>query len=435
MYGKIACCFAFVWLVACNSGDDLSGPPAVAEQGGQGGGGAGSSGVAQGGNAGASAGNLAGGSGPEKLCVPGQSIACTGPSGCKGGQACKDDGSGFETCNCGGECTPGDSIACIGPDGCSGTQICYGDGPSWSPCMGCPDTGGAAGSGAAGNAGDAGGGGEAGNSGEGGNGDGGVGGANTAGAGQAGAGAGGSDAGGAGSGGASAGGNAGGAGGDGGMQGGAGQGGAGGVPLVCSACPDEREAPLWEEATEENLGMFKAKFCIEGVKPDSSPPECWLTIDTDKANLTATVTDGAVTFEGTLPVWLPASHHDVYLGDFTGIGQVRPVVSASLGQGQGGACDALNPTNVQISWTGPLLTDEANPVFGCTPMGASTAFQMTLPEGDFHLCGTCNVPVVCGVWSGLKGGFDKRIRARIAEITRATLDEMATKQQCAQPAP
>ena len=35
-------------------------------------------------------------------CTAGQSVACTGPGGCSGGQVCKSDSSGFDTCICGG---------------------------------------------------------------------------------------------------------------------------------------------------------------------------------------------------------------------------------------------------------------------------------------------------------------------------------------------
>lgn len=38
---------------------------------------------------------------PRTACVPGATQACVGPGGCKGGQACKDDGSGFKPCDCG----------------------------------------------------------------------------------------------------------------------------------------------------------------------------------------------------------------------------------------------------------------------------------------------------------------------------------------------
>jgi hypothetical protein len=48
----------------------------------------------------------AGGSAPApsastRLCTPGASQACAGPAGCKGGQACAADGSGFGQCDCG----------------------------------------------------------------------------------------------------------------------------------------------------------------------------------------------------------------------------------------------------------------------------------------------------------------------------------------------
>lgn len=34
-------------------------------------------------------------------CTPGTTQQCVGPAGCKGGQACNDQGSGYTTCDCG----------------------------------------------------------------------------------------------------------------------------------------------------------------------------------------------------------------------------------------------------------------------------------------------------------------------------------------------
>jgi hypothetical protein len=39
--------------------------------------------------------------GGAKACVPGQSVACVGPAGCRGGQICNSDGQSFGLCNCG----------------------------------------------------------------------------------------------------------------------------------------------------------------------------------------------------------------------------------------------------------------------------------------------------------------------------------------------
>ena len=35
------------------------------------------------------------------VCTPGQSVACTGPGGCAGGQVCAADGTGYGACACG----------------------------------------------------------------------------------------------------------------------------------------------------------------------------------------------------------------------------------------------------------------------------------------------------------------------------------------------
>jgi hypothetical protein len=43
---------------------------------------------------------------PVRLCTPGASQACVGAAGCKGGQSCRPDGSGFGPCDCGPAPTP-----------------------------------------------------------------------------------------------------------------------------------------------------------------------------------------------------------------------------------------------------------------------------------------------------------------------------------------
>ena len=51
-------------------------------------------------------------------CVPGESNACTGPSGCSGFQVCAADGERFDPCQCAGT---GGTTAEAGKDGAVGT--------------------------------------------------------------------------------------------------------------------------------------------------------------------------------------------------------------------------------------------------------------------------------------------------------------------------
>lgn len=39
----------------------------------------------------------------DRVCAPGASAPCTGPEGCSGYQVCREDGSGFEPCDCTGD--------------------------------------------------------------------------------------------------------------------------------------------------------------------------------------------------------------------------------------------------------------------------------------------------------------------------------------------
>src|SRR5262249_34258460 len=75
---------------------------------------------------------------------PGQSIACVGPAGCAGGQACKADGSGYEPCDCGGS-TGSATSGNAGGGGSGGTSGASGGG-------GRGGTGGASGGGGRGGA-------------------------------------------------------------------------------------------------------------------------------------------------------------------------------------------------------------------------------------------------------------------------------------------
>ena len=69
------------------------------------------------------------------LCVPGQSIACTGPGGCFSSQVCNGDGTGYEPCVCVGD---GGSVECQTAADCENLL-----GPLAPVCMNtCPDAGG-----------------------------------------------------------------------------------------------------------------------------------------------------------------------------------------------------------------------------------------------------------------------------------------------------
>jgi hypothetical protein len=78
------------------------------------------------------------------LCVPGQSIACSGPGGCISNQVCNGAGSAYGACACGQDagaklsCIPGQSIACGGPYGCASFQVCDATGDGYGSCD-CPD--------------------------------------------------------------------------------------------------------------------------------------------------------------------------------------------------------------------------------------------------------------------------------------------------------
>ena len=206
--------------------------------------------------------------------------------------------------------------------------------------------------------------------------------------------------------------------------------GAGGAP-VCGACPAEVTVPLWEEPTTEKAGGVDVEFCTLGADDAATPPECIVRVEVGKASLTSKVSAGLVTFSGFVPVHLPASHHKVMLGTFPNIGTVAPVVAASVGKGQGDDCSSPTPTVAQVSWVAPLLTDDPAPAFGCADVGESVKFTLTIPDGDAHLCGKCDVPLACGIWDGVIGEVDKRVRQRVTDAVRAALDDVAKDKACA----
>lgn len=85
-------------------GDDSGGPKGNDGEGGEAGiptsGKGGSSGAGRGGSAGKGSGD-AGTGATDMVCTPGETQECVGPGACRGGQACRADGSGFGACDCG----------------------------------------------------------------------------------------------------------------------------------------------------------------------------------------------------------------------------------------------------------------------------------------------------------------------------------------------
>jgi hypothetical protein len=58
-----------------------------------------------------------------KICVAGVTVECACPGGVKGAQACRDDGTGYEACQCGGSSGSGGSAGAgqAGTGGASGS--------------------------------------------------------------------------------------------------------------------------------------------------------------------------------------------------------------------------------------------------------------------------------------------------------------------------
>ncbi len=60
----------------------------------------------------------------DDVCEPGATQACVGPAQCEGGQACRADGSGWDTCDCGAASTGGSGGAIDGTGGSGATTPC-----------------------------------------------------------------------------------------------------------------------------------------------------------------------------------------------------------------------------------------------------------------------------------------------------------------------
>lgn len=75
-----------------------------------------------------------------KVCIPGATQECACPGGVKGAQACRDDGSGYATCQCGGSGSGGSAgaggDAGVSGGGSGGTT--GGAGGSCTPRSMCP---------------------------------------------------------------------------------------------------------------------------------------------------------------------------------------------------------------------------------------------------------------------------------------------------------
>ncbi len=160
--------------------------------------------------------------------------------------------------------------------------------------------------------------------------------------------------------------------------------------------------------TNVSLGVnIPITICPQGSDPNGKPHRCVIEADiktsTDPANPNRlklkTAAPNLIKLGGNLKTKAELINLSAKL-----IGIDAPI-QVSIGKGKNGDCSSSNFTDVPVDVDVAIVTD-TNQAHGART-GLSrvkiSKFDLNIPEGDVHICGKCDTPIVCNVWDGVIG--------------------------------
>jgi|GEM_PF-547252 len=194
-------------------------------------------------------------------------------------------------------------------------------------------------------------------------------------------------------------------------------------------------------SSETALGPIKAKICPDGSDPTGKPHRCIIEADikssTDpsyaKRLKLAPAAPNLLKLSGNLKTKAELINIKVPLGTIPIVGtEVAPPIQVSIGDGQNGDCSTSNFTEVPIEVDIQISTD-TNQAHG-TRAGLSrvkiSKFELNIPESDVHICGKCDVPVLCGIWDGIIGGVGGLAKGLLIDQLKGPLQSQIDQALC-----
>ncbi|MCS6900636.1 MAG: hypothetical protein RMJ98_11820, partial [Myxococcales bacterium] len=107
-------------------------------------------------------------------------------------------------------------------------------------------------------------------------------------------------------------------------------------------------------------------------------------------------------------------------------------IQVSIGKGKNGDCSSSNFTDVPVSVDVAIVTD-TNQAHGART-GLSrvkiTKFDLEIPQSDVHICGKCDIPIVCNVWDGLISGLGGLVKGLLIDQLKSPLQDQIDNALC-----
>lgn len=192
--------------------------------------------------------------------------------------------------------------------------------------------------------------------------------------------------------------------------------------------------------SETALGPVKAQICPDGSDPTGTPHRCVIEADiktsTDPTNPNRlklqTAAPNLIKLGGNLKTKAELINIKVPLGTVPLIGEVAPPIQVSIGKGKNGDCSSSNFTDVPVDVDISISAD-TNLAHGARA-GLSRVkiakFDLNIPEGDVHICGKCDVPLVCGIWDGIISGVGGLAKGLLIDQLKGPLQDQIDSALC-----
>jgi hypothetical protein len=180
-------------------------------------------------------------------------------------------------------------------------------------------------------------------------------------------------------------------------------------------------------STSTALGPITANVCPQGPDLTSNPKKCVIEADIGKAKLSlAAAAPHTLALSGPMPVRAQLINIEAPLGP------IKLPIQVSIGKNADNACASQNFADVPIAVDISIVAD-TNPAHG-TRTGLSRVkiekFDLNIDKGDIHICGKCDVPIVCNVWDAVIGGIGGLVKGLLIDQLKKPIQDQVDNALC-----
>lgn len=187
--------------------------------------------------------------------------------------------------------------------------------------------------------------------------------------------------------------------------------------------------------TQVSLGVtVPIEICPDGSDPQGKPHRC--VVEADIKNSTDPANPNRLRMQVAGPNLIKLGGRLLTKAEYINLSAklvgINAPIQVSIGKGKNGDCSSSNFTEVPVDVDVSISTD-TNPTHGART-GLSrvkiSKFDLNIPEDDVHICGKCDIPIVCSAWDGVIGFAGGLAKGLLIDQLKAPLQKQIDQALC-----